>query len=154
MRWSGAPRTGITASVAIMLACVWSAPVDRVVAQAPPARSAAAPVANTGAHPGPAFLMDFRNGFDRETQYLSDYAIKQSWNGSAFDPDNVRFGDDGAKLVIQKRRTKGLKYASAELQRKGFYGYGRYEAVMRAAAGSGLVSSFFTHTKSSVRGSP
>ncbi len=146
MRWSGAPRTVVTASVAAMLACVWPAPINRVAAQTPSAPSLAAPLANTGAHPGPAFLMDLRNGFDWKSQYLSDYAIKQSWNGSAFDPENVRFGNEGAKLLIQKRRSQGLDYASAELQRKGFYGYGRYEAVMRAAAGSGLVSSFFTHT--------
>lgn len=150
MRRSGASRAGVAACVTA-LACVSSAPVVRVAAQTPPpeersASQLAPAAANTGVPPGPAFMMDLRKGFDSETQYLSDYAINQTWNGSAFDPANVRFGSNGARLLIQKRKVRGMDYASAELQRKGFYGYGRYEAVLRSSAGSGLVSSFFTHT--------
>lgn len=37
-------------------------------------------------------------------------------------------------------------YQSGEYRTAGFYGYGRYEVRMKAAKGSGLVSSFFTYT--------
>ncbi|MBY8977348.1 family 16 glycosylhydrolase [Rhodobacteraceae bacterium NNCM2] len=37
-------------------------------------------------------------------------------------------------------------FIGSEVQRAGPYHYGRYEVVMRAAKGSGLVSSFFTYT--------
>jgi beta-glucanase (GH16 family) len=96
--------------------------------------------------PGPAFLMRLSEGFDEATQYQSAYTMEVPWNGSGFARDNIHYGPDGATLVIQKRRMLSRAYAGAELQRKGFYGYGRYEAIVKAPVGSGLVSSFFTHT--------
>jgi hypothetical protein len=108
-----------------------------------------APPTNTGnTPPGPAFLMRLSEGFDEATQYQSAYAMEVPWNGSGFAPDNIHYGPNGATLVIQKRRMRSLSYTGAELQRKGFYGYGRYEAIVKAPVGSGLVSSFFTHTSS------
>lgn len=108
---------------------------------------APSPPTNTGGTPpGPAFLMRLSDGFDDATQYRSAYTMEEPWNGSGFSPDNIHYGPNGATLVIQKRRMLGLAYAGAELQRKGFYGYGRYEVVMKPALGSGLVSSFFVHT--------
>lgn len=104
------------------------------------------PTVTSGNRPGPAFILHLSKGFDERNQYLSDYVIEDAWNGAGFDPNNVHYGKDGATLVIQKRKMKSVNYAGAELQAKGFYGYGRYEAIVKAEAGSGLVSSFFTHT--------
>jgi hypothetical protein len=105
-----------------------------------------APATNTGRPAGPAFLLRLSAGFNEATQYLSSYTMEQPWNGAGFAPDNVHYGPDGATLVIQKRKMLSLSYAGGELQRKGFYGYGRYEAIVKAPSGSGVVSSFFTHT--------
>ncbi|MEP7210057.1 MAG: family 16 glycosylhydrolase [Alphaproteobacteria bacterium] len=106
-----------------------------------------APPTNIGKmKPGPAFLLDLTKGFDESTQYQSSYTMEVPWNGAGFAPENIHYGRDGATLVIHKTRMRSLHYAGAELQRKGFYGYGRYEGIVRAPTGSGLVSSFFTHT--------
>ncbi|MFC8801397.1 glycoside hydrolase family 16 protein [Promicromonospora sp. NPDC057138] len=40
----------------------------------------------------------------------------------------------------------GRPYASAEYRTDDLYSYGRYEVRMKAASGSGIVSSFFTYT--------
>lgn len=118
----------------------------RVVEKAEPTPDPAPP-SNVGKMtPGGSFLMRLSDGFDEATQYRSDYTMEVPWNGSGFAWDNIHYGPDGATLVIQKRRMKSLAYAGAELQRKGFFGYGRYEAIVKAPVGSGLVSSFFTHT--------
>ena len=111
------------------------------------ARADPAPPHNTGkTAPGGAFLMRLSKGFDEATQYQSDYTMEVPWNGSGFARDNIHYGPNGATLVIQKRQMKSLAYAGAELQHTGFFGYGRYEAIVKAPVGSGLVSSFFTHT--------
>ncbi len=102
---------------------------------------------NTGKKPDGAFLVDLKAGFDGETQYLSEYEMDTEWIKIAFRPGNVRFGKDGMTLELSRTRGK-LPFAGAEFQRSGFYGYGRYEAVLKASEGSGAVSSFFTHTDS------
>jgi endo-1,3-1,4-beta-glycanase ExoK len=96
--------------------------------------------------PGPAFLMDLTRGFDPNTHYISDYAIKDSWINSSVHPRNVIYGKDGVTLRLEKRRDRRKQYTGAEIQRQGFYGYGRFEAVMKPAAGNGVVTSYFTHT--------
>ena len=40
----------------------------------------------------------------------------------------------------------GKPYASGEYRSTNYYGYGKFEARLRAAKGSGLVTSFFTYT--------
>ncbi|MEL6679718.1 MAG: family 16 glycosylhydrolase [Pseudomonadota bacterium] len=50
-------------------------------------------------------------------------------------------------LALEPRAPEADKpFYGAEVQRKGFLHYGRYEVVMTAAVGSGIVSSFFTYT--------
>jgi beta-glucanase (GH16 family) len=105
----------------------------------------AKPRANTGRKPGEAFLIDLGKGFDSETQYLSDYEMDTEWIKIAYKPGNVRWGADGMKLEMRKTSGK-LPVAGAEFQRVGYYGYGRYETVMRASAEHGAISSFFTFT--------
>ncbi|MFN7055061.1 family 16 glycosylhydrolase [Hyphomonas sp.] len=50
------------------------------------------------------------------------------------------------ELELARRRVDGKTLAGGEYQRRGFYHFGRYEVVMRAAPGSGTVSAMFTHT--------
>lgn len=62
---------------------------------------------------------------------------------------NVRIVDDALTLSLDEAlpaETKDVKrkYACAEVQTRELYGYGTYEVRMRAAAGPGLVSAFFT----------
>lgn len=107
-----------------------------------------------GREPGGAFIVRFSDGFDPETQYLSEYNIPEPWMDTYFSAANVRYTEDGATLVIEKREQQGQPYTGAEFQQLGFYGYGRYETIMRGAEGQGVVSGFFTHTHSQFGGDP
>jgi beta-glucanase (GH16 family) len=59
---------------------------------------------------------------------------------------HVNVDASGMRLTITREPTQHHRNAGAELERRGFFHYGRYEVVMQPAKGSGLVSSFFTHT--------
>lgn len=100
-----------------------------------------------GAPPGGAFLIDLRQGLDNTTEYLSDFDVNEEWIHMAFRDENIVFGGDGMQLQADKPDDEaGGPYTSSEFQRRGFYGYGRYEVVMRSSGAYGVVSSFFTHT--------
>lgn len=101
---------------------------------------------NTGRAPQGAFYVDLRKGYDDNTQQVSDWLMDAGWLEADFSPHNVRFDERGMSLHITRRENGPTPYVSAEFQRSGFYGYGRYEVVMRAAKSPGIVSSFFTHT--------
>lgn len=59
---------------------------------------------------------------------------------------HIHFEPDRLELELSRRRVGNKRIAGAEYQRRGFYHFGRYEVVMRAAPGSGTVSAMFTHT--------
>lgn len=103
--------------------------------------------ARIGGHaPGEAFLVDMRAGMDKKTHYVADLSFSADWINVSFRPANVSFTAHGMQLVATRLGEGGADYASGEFQRRGFYGYGRYEVVMRASGAPGAVSSFFTHT--------
>lgn len=114
----------------------------------------ALPAKTKGHEPGDAFIIRFRDGLDPETQYLSDFSINESWMDAAFDPANARYINGGLDLMIEARPQRGQPYSAAEFQKLGFYGYGRYESVIRGAPGEGVVSAFFTHTHSQFNNDP
>jgi endo-1,3-1,4-beta-glycanase ExoK len=96
--------------------------------------------------PGGAFLVDLTQGFDSETQRLSNWLMDVDWLLADFSPHNVRFDRTGMSLSVTRRDGGPTPYVSAEFQREGFYGFGRYEVVMKPAKMPGVVSAFFIHT--------
>jgi len=145
----GAAGLGLGLAIASAVLLRPAEVADPFTASAEPQKQAAAPAANPRANTGRkaegAFIVDLKAGFDEKTQYLSDYEMDTDWLRIAYRPGNVRFGKDGMKLELQKTRGK-LPFSGAEFQRAGYYGYGRYEAVIRPSAEYGAVSSFFTFT--------
>lgn len=101
---------------------------------------------NTGAPSDGAFYMDFTQGFDRVNHVLSNWNINEEWLAAAFKRDNVVFDSNGMTLTARRQETAISDYTSAEFQRAGVFGYGRYEVVMRTARGAGVVTTFFVHT--------
>jgi beta-glucanase (GH16 family) len=95
---------------------------------------------------GPSFLRMFKDGHDPSEWFKADFAYLGPVQRAGWEADHISFGDTGMELKITKEPKGELPNTGAEYQRRGRYGYGRYEVVMRAARGSGLVSSFFTHT--------
>lgn len=94
---------------------------------------------------GASFLHDFSAPHDpsRWSRTNQNYAsdMHPAWLSRY-----IHFGEDRLELEISRRRVGDKRIAGAEYQRRGFYHFGRYEVVMRAAPGSGTVSALFTHT--------
>lgn len=87
--------------------------------------------------------------FHGQEWYQSSYSVgKTHFMNTAFSPKNIVDRPSGKGLQIYREPIGHNGTTGAEAQRKGRYGYGRYEVVMRPATGSGLVSSFFTYTGS------
>jgi endo-1,3-1,4-beta-glycanase ExoK len=93
-----------------------------------------------------AFLVDLTQGYDSETQRLSNWLMEVDWLLADFSPHNVRFDRTGMTLSVTRRDHGPTPYVSAEFQLEGYYGFGRYEVVMKSAKMPGVVSSFFIHT--------
>jgi hypothetical protein len=66
-------------------------------------------------------------------------------NMATFDPNDLRYTSLGAQLVIRGVDGGQRPYRSAALASHGAFGYGRFEAEIRAASGSGLITGFFLH---------
>jgi beta-glucanase (GH16 family) len=69
-------------------------------------------------------------------------------NAAYFLPENVTTNDDKLILSLERKPVHGKQFAGGELRTKrpsGLYQYGRFEVRMKAAKGSGVVSSFFTY---------
>lgn len=61
-----------------------------------------------------------------------------------FQPEHVIQNDSTLFLIINRDPNRREMYYGSELCTREYFGYGLYEVVMRAAPGSGIVSSFFT----------
>lgn len=106
-----------------------------------------APAASTPGVPpaGPAFLVDFAQGYDGRTQALGDYDVDADSVQIAYKPRHVRFDETGMTLELVK--TIGdPPFSSGEFRRTGRYGFGRYEVVMTASEDHGAVASFSVRT--------
>lgn len=70
-------------------------------------------------------------------------------NGGVFNcvwrPGNISFKDSIMSIELKKEENKDYVYISGEYRSKKEYGFGHYEARMKAASGNGLVTSFFVY---------
>ncbi|HEV7239182.1 MAG TPA: family 16 glycosylhydrolase [Thermoanaerobaculia bacterium] len=92
-----------------------------------------------------------------------DFWAAHNWTNNTGDPnfnvgwhqDHVSFASGEMTLMLSDygavgnqcttpSECSGMPYASGESRTHCFYGYGKYEATFRTAAGSGLLTTFFT----------
>ena len=66
-------------------------------------------------------------------------------NLADFAHDSITYDDRGATIRISKRVFGHRLYQSGALASKQFFGHGHFEAEIRAASGTGLVTGFFLH---------
>lgn len=66
-------------------------------------------------------------------------------NLASFAPENLQHGDDGARLVLHSAAGGLRPYQSGAFASIRSFTYGRFEAAIKAAPGSGLVTGFFLH---------
>lgn len=116
-----------------------------ILAQAPsdhaPVLREQVPVISTDAQP-------FRDEFlilDRERWSISHGWRNGDWTINDWRRSSVEFGN-GLVLTLSSSKHALAAYSSGEVQSRGQYGHGYYEATLKAASGSGLVTGFFTYT--------
>jgi beta-glucanase (GH16 family) len=91
----------------------------------------------------------FADDFDRlDTARWAVSTHTFDGNAARFRPENVVVKHGVLTLAIRKRRSADREYAAGEIQSRASYQYGRFEVRMRAAAGSGVISSFFHYRAS------
>jgi len=66
-------------------------------------------------------------------------------NLASFALEGLVYNDDGVNLVISEAATGGRPYRSGAFASVRFFDHGHFEAEIRAASGSGLVTGFFLH---------
>lgn len=133
-------RAVIVAVVAGALASAFGA----LLANAESPGSRASP-ANTGRPAGDAFFEDFTGGYDPVTHVLARWDVDSEWMAASYRLGNVAYSSDGLHLTTRISPSDIADYTSGEFQRSGFYGYGRYEVIMKASNAPGVISSFFVY---------
>jgi hypothetical protein len=76
----------------------------------------------------------------------SNHGNADSFYGGDWVPENIASRAGGAFLEVRRLAGAALPYSAAEMQSRKKYSYGRYEAIIQPASGSGLVTAFFTYT--------
>lgn len=105
--------------------------------------------ASTGAEeiPDDPFFTLFED-LDPAEWYISDFARKKPSFLTAWVRDQVHLTDDGQLQLSLDPAPEGDEkvFYGSEVQRKAYSHYGRYEVVMTAGRGEGVISAFFTYT--------
>lgn len=95
---------------------------------------------------GPSFMQRFDEPLENGGWYKADFVYESQTQRAGWSKEHVIETGDELVLKITREPKEFQPYTGAEINRTKRYHYGRYQVVMRAAPGSGLVSSFFTHT--------
>ncbi|MBC8041855.1 MAG: family 16 glycosylhydrolase [Rhizobacter sp.] len=96
------------------------------------------------------FSDDF-TGYDSSRWDLASHTFGE--NLARFRPENAVIADGKLRLVLRKEKWQDRNFTGGEIRSKNpspgnaglFYTYGRYAVRMKAAKGSGVISSFFTY---------
>ena len=78
--------------------------------------------------------------------YIANYSFPSDHYRTGWAARNAIYTEDGLRLSIDRRPTRFQPFSGAEYHRRGKFGFGRYEVIMKAAHGEGVVSAFFLYT--------
>lgn len=90
----------------------------------------------------PQYLVDFSNGASSAFHFADGWSNGGVFN-CAWRKENAVIQDGTMSLTVSK---EGSRYYGAEYRSNDSYSYGYYSVSMKAAKGSGIVSSFFIYT--------
>ncbi|MEM9571086.1 MAG: family 16 glycosylhydrolase [Pseudomonadota bacterium] len=96
-----------------------------------------------------AFLIDFTQQKVGEGWYIADHDVPNGQWKNDFRASSVNFSEEGMDLSIEIKdewMPNDWFWDGAEVTTEETFHYGYYEVEMKAAKGSGLVSSLFTYT--------
>ena len=92
---------------------------------------------------GKSFVENF-DDLDKKRWYVSDGWSNGDHQNCTWSKEQVSLADGKLKLGFLKQKTKDREHACAEVQTHRRFSYGTYEVRLKAAAGSGLNTGFFT----------
>ncbi len=93
---------------------------------------------------GKSFIENF-DRLDTKHWYVSDGWANGDHQNCTWSKGQVEVADGTLRLGFAKQQTKDRAYVCGEIQTNPRYGYGAYEIRMKAVAGSGLNTGFFTY---------
>ncbi|MGH6760733.1 MAG: glycoside hydrolase family 16 protein [Phyllobacterium sp.] len=93
---------------------------------------------------GKSFVENFES-LDKKRWYVSDGWSNGDHQNCTWSAGQVKVADGTLTLGFEPKQTKDRKYACAEIQTNQRFGHGTYEVRMKAVAGSGFNSSFFSY---------
>lgn len=93
---------------------------------------------------GPSFVENF-DTLDRKRWYISDGWSNGEHQNCVWSKDQVKVADGVLRLGFAKQAVKDREYACGEIQTNQRFSYGTFEVRMKAVAGSGLNTGFFTY---------
>ena len=95
----------------------------------------------------PVYIDFTKPGWERGLHFSGYSVEKDHFYRVNFEPKSIKQSDNGIRLVMSEADgRKNWDWNSAEIQMRRKTGYGYYNVLMKPAAGSGLISSFFTYT--------
>lgn len=97
-------------------------------------------------HTQPASWFDDFDQLDNRRWYVSNGWANGDHQSCEWSAREVRVADSRLQLWLTDRKARTRALSCGELQSRDRLGFGRYEARIRTAAGSGLNSAFFTYT--------
>ncbi|MCF3638940.1 glycoside hydrolase family 16 protein [Rhizobium sp. TRM95111] len=93
---------------------------------------------------GTSFVENFDH-LNTRFWYVSDGWNNGGHQNCTWSKDQVGIREGVLQLTFEERTAGDRKFACGEVQTRKRYGYGTYEARMKAATGSGLNSAFFSY---------
>ncbi|WP_420961583.1 glycoside hydrolase family 16 protein [Brucella sp. IR073] len=93
---------------------------------------------------GKSFVENFAS-LDKRRWYVSDGWSNGDHQNCTWAADQVKIADGTLSLGYERKETKDRAHACAEIQTHARFGHGVYEARIKAAAGSGFNTGFFTY---------
>ncbi|MEM1385816.1 MAG: family 16 glycosylhydrolase [Pseudomonadota bacterium] len=102
---------------------------------------------NNGQATGTPFMEMFSSKLDTKLWYIAKYDHPAEHFVTAWRRPQVALTGD--KLILDLTRSRGQiekPFVSGEVQRRGTFGYGRYEAVLQPSSEYGVVTGFFVFT--------
>lgn len=93
---------------------------------------------------GTSFVEDF-DRLDAGRWYVSDGWSNGDHQNCTWSKTQVRVEDGRLKLGFLRQKAKDREYVCGEVQTNQRFGYGTFEVRMKAVAGSGLNTGFFTY---------
>ncbi len=94
-----------------------------------------------------ALQSDAVRGFSTYDWTVSEYTPGAGLQNVTWNKSHVALGAEHLSLMITAPDQRGQRFSSGEIQTLQTFGYGRYEAVLRPAPGSGLLSSFYSRAE-------